>query len=30
MIALAPRLHDLFSPHDVTVEYADDVTLSGD
>jgi len=29
MIALAPRLHDLLSPHGVTVEYADDVTLGG-
>lgn len=29
MIALAPRLHNLLSPHGVTVEYADDVTLGG-
>jgi len=30
MIALAPRLHDLLSPHGVTVEYVDDVILSGE
>ncbi len=29
MIALAPRLHDRLSPHGVTVEYVDNVTLAG-
>ncbi|MDH7481458.1 MAG: Nif3-like dinuclear metal center hexameric protein [Armatimonadota bacterium] len=30
MIALAPRLHDILSPHGVTVEYVDELILGAD